>query len=37
MQKKAVLALLVDGARADVLARMAQAGELPTLQSHFVD
>ena len=37
MQKKAVLALLVDGARADVLARMAQAGELPALQSHFVD
>jgi hypothetical protein len=37
MQKKAVLALLVDGARADVLARMAQAGELPTLQSQFVD
>ena len=37
MQKKAVLALLVDGARADVLARMAQAGELPTLQRHFVE
>ena len=37
MQKKAVLALLVDGARADVLVRMAHAGELPTLQSHFID
>jgi hypothetical protein len=37
MQRKAVLAFLVDGARADVLARMAQAGELPTLQRHFID
>jgi hypothetical protein len=37
MQRKAVLALLVDGARADVVARMAEAGELPTLKKHFVD
>jgi hypothetical protein len=37
MQRKAVLALLVDGARADVIARMASAGELPTLQRHFIE
>ena len=37
MQRKAVLALLVDGARADVLARMAEAGELPTLKKVFID
>jgi hypothetical protein len=37
MQRKAVLALLADGARADVVARMAEAGELPTLKKHFID
>jgi hypothetical protein len=37
MERKAVLALLVDGARADVVARLAAAGELPTLQRHFID
>lgn len=37
MQRKAVFALLVDGARADVLARMASAGELPALKQHFID
>jgi hypothetical protein len=37
MPRKAVLALLVDGARADVLANMAAAGELPTLKQHFID
>lgn len=33
----AVLAILVDGARPDVMARMAAAGELPVLQRHFFD
>ena len=37
MQRKAVLALLVDGARSDVVLRMAAAGELPTLKQHFID
>jgi hypothetical protein len=37
MPRNAVLALLADGARADVLARMAAAGELPAIQRHFVD
>jgi hypothetical protein len=37
MPRKAVLALLVDGARADVVANMAAAGELPTLKRHFID
>jgi hypothetical protein len=37
MPRNAVLALLVDGARADVLARMAAAGELPAIARHFVD
>lgn len=37
MHKKAVLAFLVDGARADVVARMANAGEMPTLKKHFLD
>jgi len=36
MQKKAVLALLVDGARADVMERMARAGELSAVERHFV-
>jgi hypothetical protein len=36
MQKKAVLALLVDGARADVMERMARAGELSAVDRHFV-
>ena len=37
MAYQAVLALLVDGARADVLSRLVTAGELPTLQRHFAD
>lgn len=37
MPRKAVLALLADGARADVLARLAAAGELPALKRHFID
>jgi hypothetical protein len=37
MPRKAVIALLVDGARADVLGRMAAAGELPALKQHFID
>jgi len=37
MPRSAVLALLVDGARADVLARMAAAGELPAIAQHFID
>jgi hypothetical protein len=37
MQKRKVLAFLVDGARADVMARMAEAGELPALRRHFFD
>jgi len=37
MQRKAVLALLVDGARADVALDMAAAGELPTLKRYFID
>ncbi len=37
MKPKAVLALLVDGARADVLARLVAAGELPTIKRHFAD
>jgi hypothetical protein len=36
MPRKAVLALLADGARADVVARLAAAGELPALQRHFL-
>ena len=32
-----MLALLVDGARADVVANMAAAGDLPTLKRHFID
>lgn len=37
MKYKAVLALLLDGARADVLARLVAAGELPTIKRHFAD
>ena len=37
MPRKAVLALLADGARADVLARLAAAGELPAIQRHCID
>jgi hypothetical protein len=37
MPRKAVLAFLVDGARADVVQRMVDAGELPTLKRHFAD
>ena len=37
MGYQAVLALLVDGARADVLTRLVTAGELPTLKRHFAD
>jgi hypothetical protein len=37
MSFQRVLALLMDGARADVLERMARAGELPTLKKHFLD
>jgi hypothetical protein len=37
MPRKAVLALLADGARADVVARLAAAGELPALKQHFID
>jgi hypothetical protein len=37
MPRKAVLALLLDGARADVLVRLAADGELPALERHFID
>src|SRR5512135_3434392 len=37
MPRKAVLALLADGARADVVARLAAAGQLPVLKKHFID
>lgn len=37
MGYQAVLALLLDGARADVLTRLVTAGELPTLKRHFAD
>ena len=29
--------MLIDGARADVVARMAESGELPALKQHFID
>ena len=32
-----VLAILCDGARPDVMARMAAAGEMPVVKRHFVD
>ena len=32
-----VLALLVDGARPDVIAKLAAAGELPHFKKHFID
>jgi hypothetical protein len=37
MPRKAVLALLLDGARPDVLAKLAAAGQLPVIQRHFID
>jgi len=37
MVRNAVLALLLDGARADVLTQMAAAGELPNIRRHFID
>jgi hypothetical protein len=37
MPRNAVLALLLDGARADVLGNMAAVGDLPNLKRHFVD
>lgn len=37
MPKKAVLAFLVDGARADIVRHLAEAGELPILKRHFFD
>lgn len=37
MPRNAVIALLLDGARADVLGNMAAVGDLPNLKRHFVD
>jgi hypothetical protein len=37
MKSQSVIALLADGARADVLAKMVEAGELPILKQHFFD
>lgn len=37
VSRKAVLAILIDGARADVVDRLARAGELPILKRHFID
>jgi hypothetical protein len=37
MPRNAVLALLLDGARADVLGNMVAVGDLPNLKRHFVD
>ncbi|MDZ4694917.1 MAG: alkaline phosphatase family protein [Deltaproteobacteria bacterium] len=35
--RQRLLAMLVDGARPDVMSAMADAGELPTFKKHFID